>query len=163
MLSWQTRRVSENLLRPSEEMLGAATRVLETQRGRLREWGILGELRLVGGSSMPGLQTYGDVDLLVRVPAADFADACDRLRSLYTPRRIDLWSDEMALFSVDASHAVELAAVRLGSAQDRHFVTAWDRLAESPELRDRYNALKLDAGSDYEARKAAFFTEIAGP
>lgn len=145
----------------SEEVLPRALAVLGAERQRLERAGVRGELRLVGGSSMPGLLTHGDVDLLLRVEPGSFPAATVRLRRLHPPRREDLWTDQMSLFLVDPAVPVELAVVPVGSAQDTHFVSAWDRLAETPELRERYNALKDLPAEDYEARKATFFAEVA--
>ncbi|WP_180357592.1 GrpB family protein [Streptomyces sp. NP160] len=145
----------------SEDVLPRALAALAGERLRLERSGVTGELRLVGGSSMPGLLTHGDVDLLLRVEPDAFQAVTDQLRRLHPPRREDLWTDQMSLFLVDTAVPVELAAVPVGSAQDAHFVGAWDRLAASAELRERYNALKVPADEDYEVRKAAFFADVA--
>ncbi|MFC8681238.1 GrpB family protein [Microbacterium ureisolvens] len=147
--------------RPSEDLLEAAHSVLRSERRRLHELGVAGELRLVGGASLPGLLTHGDIDLLLRVSAADFTSVVQRLGETFAARREDLWTPEMALFLIDPAIPVELAVVPEGSAQDAHFVRAWDRLAASAALRERYNRLKTTGGSDYNGRKAAFFEEIA--
>ena len=46
-----------------------ARAVFEVHRDRLREHGVPGELELTGGSSVAGLLTKGDIDLLRRVYA----------------------------------------------------------------------------------------------
>jgi GrpB-like predicted nucleotidyltransferase (UPF0157 family) len=148
-------------LRRSDEVIDAAREVLASERRRMAQFHLAGELRLVGGSSLPGLLTHGDIDLLFRVAARDFDAVVTALREVFTPRREDLWSAEMALFLVDPLVPVELAVVSLGSTQDAHFVTAWARLTESAELRERYNRLKTDSAQDYDERKAHFFSEIA--
>ena len=148
-------------LRASEELLDQARAALDAERHVLHDIGVEGELRLVGGTSLPGLLTYGDIDLLLRVPRHDFRAVAVRLGRIHAPRRADIWTADMALFLVDEAVPVELAMVVAGSPQDRHFIYAWDRLAHSPELRHRYNQLKLHPGDDYDARKAAFFVELA--
>ena len=135
--------------------------MLAEERWRLELAGVTGELRLVGGSSLPGLLTHGDVDLLLRVEPGEFARVTERLSGIYETRREELWTDQMALFLVEPDVPVELAVVPVGSAQDAHFVVAWERLSESAQLRAQYNALKALPPERCEAAKADFFSEVA--
>jgi len=145
----------------SAGLVRRARLICRQERVRLDGLGIGGELRLVGGSSMPGLLTYGDVDLLLRVPPPQFGDVTQRLAAAYQPRLHSAWSDSMSLFLVDASVPVELAVTPLGSAQDRHFVRAWELLAARSDLRERYNRLKLESPpAEYATRKGRFFSEL---
>jgi hypothetical protein len=110
---------------------------------------------------MPGLLTYGDVDLLLRVPPAQFREVSTRLRTVYEPRLHNTWSDSLSLFLVDATIPVELAVTPLGSRQDQHFLRAWDLLGRRSDLRQRYNQLKLECGeAEYAALKGRFFQDL---
>lgn len=140
-----------------------ALRVQQSERAVLDAVEVAGNLRLVGGASLPGLFTYGDIDLLLSVASVGFTSTIEIIGRVHTPRRVDLWSEQMALFVVDDDIPVELAVVPTGSSQEAHFLRAWDLLARSEWLRACYNRLKIDAGEDYETRKAEFFERLNLP
>lgn len=119
----------------------------------------------IGATSVPGAWSKGDVDLLVRVPAARFADAVAALRSLYDEHQLANWNAGFASFAA-RGEAVGVQLVVAGSADDVAFRRFRDRLAAEPELLAAYNALKRDhegAGEDeYRAAKAAFVRRVVG-
>lgn len=150
--------------RPATELHGAASRILEAERARLRPLIPKAELRLSGGSSLAGALTRGDVDLHLRVPVANYPRALDVLRGLYAVRRPEIWSDTLATFEVEATLPTGLAATPIGSEHDRRFTRSWQLHANEPRLLDAYNSLKRrhakgDAAT-YEAAKSAFFSDL---
>lgn len=60
------------VLHRAEDLREQALSILHTQRRRLQSLGVEGELVLVGGSSVAGALTKGDVDLHLRVPTPAF-------------------------------------------------------------------------------------------
>ena len=144
------------LLRPAEEFRDRALAILAVERERLAG---LGELVLVGGSSVPGALTRGDVDLHLRVPPADFAAVVERLRSLYAVVHPEIWGPTLATFDVPAELPAGLAATPAGSEHDVRFTRTWQLLAADPALLAEYNATKQTA-TDYEPAKSAFFDRL---
>jgi len=120
------------------------------------------EVRHIGGTSLPGLLTTGDVDILVRVEEREFVDAREALTELYEPLHADRWTGEAAFFEVPESiPQVEFALTVIGSLIDVHHGEAWRQIAADPDLVYRYNAVKRahERGSidEYLAAKRAFF------
>jgi GrpB-like predicted nucleotidyltransferase (UPF0157 family) len=120
------------------------------------------EVRHTGGTSVPGVLTTGDVDLQVRTDRESFVAARDALCELYEPLYPEVWHSEGAFFVAAGSRPpVEVALTAMGSLDDFHHGEAWQRIAEDPELIERYNELKRahEGGSvaDYQAAKREFF------
>jgi GrpB-like predicted nucleotidyltransferase (UPF0157 family) len=122
------------------------------------------DVQHVGSTAVPGSLTRGDLDIQVRVPAADFDAAEAVLASHY--QRNDR-SDRATSF---ASFTDEKAAPPLGvqltaidGPQDR-FHRFRDVLRAHPQLREAYDALKLGwegrPRAGYRAEQAAFFAEL---
>ena len=120
------------------------------------------EIRHTGGTSAPGLLSSGDVDVHVRTSESTFEQARDVLSELYEPNHLDAWHPEGAFFVAPGTKPpVEVALTVIGSLDDLHHGEAWLRIAESPDLIQRYNAMKLAHGGgpedEYQAAKRAFF------
>jgi hypothetical protein len=119
------------------------------------------ELLLVGGSSVPGALTVGDIDLHCRV-RGDFERALTLLHERYVVRHPELWQPTLATFLVPDSLRVELAATPAGSEHDDRFTRSWQRIRENADVLAEYNQLKRDfyGTSEYPQRKADFFTRL---
>ena len=151
-------------MRRAAELGGRPRAVLAAERDRLRDRGVPGELLLVGGSSLPGALTRGDVDLHLLVGPADFARTVRRLRRWYAVVHPEIWGPTLATFAVPAELPTGLAVTPAGSEHDLRFTRSWQLLAADPGLLAAYNAVKAGYdGSDeraYEQRKSAFFDEL---
>jgi uncharacterized protein len=143
----------------SDDLRPAARRILAGVRDRLAPLLPPHELVLSGGLSVPGALTKGDVDLHLRVAAADFPATVDVLRSLYAVVRPDIWQDTLATFEVEADLPTGIAVTPIGSEHDVRFRRGWERIRADPGLLAEYNALKT-GGGDYEERKSAFFSRL---
>ena len=145
-------------------MYDEAVAVVAAETAALRARGVPGELVWTGGSSIPGALTRGDVDLHLRVPPDLFVTAVDLIRRDHAVVHPEIWCDTLATFAVDAPIAAELAVTPIGSEHDLRFTRSWQRLRTEPDLLAEYNELKLAGetleGSEYETRKAAFFTRL---
>ena len=155
-------------LRPGSDFLARARTILADERARLAT--VLGgnapDLVLLGGSSLPGTLTQGDVDLHLRVPAADFARTVAVLRGIHRVVHPEIWQDTLATFAVEAALPTGVAVTPVDSQHDVRFRRSWQRLAAEPALVTAYNAMKLAAREDpveYERRKSAFFDRLTGP
>lgn len=119
-----------------------------------------------GATSVPAALTRGDLDIHVRVSAAEFSGARDALARVYACYRTAMWTPDFAAFvDPEASIPTGVALTAQGGEHDHRFVLAWERLRREPQLVEEYNALKLryersrDVGS-YEAAKSCFFTAL---
>jgi GrpB-like predicted nucleotidyltransferase (UPF0157 family) len=151
------------LLRRSEELLPLAREVLRSERDRLAAVHLAGEVVLVGGVSVPGALTLGDVDLHLRVPAsASFAAVVAQLRDLHPVLSPEAWAPTLAVFAVPAPVPAGLAVTPVGSEHDLRFTRCWQLLAADPALLEQYNALKLSSArrATYAAEKSAFFDRL---
>jgi GrpB-like predicted nucleotidyltransferase (UPF0157 family) len=111
------------------------------------------EVEHVGSTAVLGALTKGDLDLLVRVEADDFAAAVAGLLGLYAIDQPENWTPTFASFTdpqaADPPVGVQLAVA--GSADDALFGPFRDAVAGDPALLAEYNALKLENdGEDYE-------------
>ncbi len=152
-------------LRASDDLLPEAERILAEQRDALRAAGVPGDLELVGGSSVPGALTRGDVDLHLRVSPADFAAAVDALRRTHAVVHPEIWGPTLAAFeAVGSALPTGIAVTPAGSEHDLRFTRTWQLLRADPALVQEYNAAKLaddgPAGEGYEERKSAFFDRV---
>lgn len=153
---------SERLLYPSEEFFAVADKVLEAERRLLGQHGIPGVLMLVGGTSVEGALTKGDVDLHLRVPALEYDDAVAALRTLHQVVHPGIWSVSLATFDIAADVEAGLAVTPEGSEHDLRFTRTWDILRKRPDLIQEYNRIKrIYAGNaEYEEQKSEFFDRV---
>ncbi|SFI20295.1 GrpB domain, predicted nucleotidyltransferase, UPF0157 family [Microbacterium saccharophilum] len=135
--------------------------IAATVRERLAAHAVPGELTLTGGSSLPGLLTKGDIDLHLRVRAGQFESAVERLRAVAGAVHPEIWTRTFATFERTDEPAVGIAVTVLGCEHDLRFTRGWARLAEDPDARDEYNALKR--AEEYEDAKSQFFDRISRP
>lgn len=146
---------------PSERFARVASAAYEEHARRIRERLPGADISHVGGTSVPGVLTSGDVDLHVRVDEADFIAARDLLSELYEPLYRDHWQESAYFFVLDSDPRVEIALTEIGNIDDLHHGEAWRRIAQDSELIEKYNALKRDCNgrpvAEYEAAKRAFF------
>jgi GrpB-like predicted nucleotidyltransferase (UPF0157 family) len=121
----------------------------------------------IGATAVPGCLTKGDLDIVVRVPEAQFETAKATLTGRYAR---NLGSCQTRFFAAFADEAAEpplgVQLVVIGSEFD-DFTAFRDRLLADPALVARYNALKRTFdGQDmevYRAAKSAFIAEaLAG-
>jgi GrpB-like predicted nucleotidyltransferase (UPF0157 family) len=150
-------------LRRSEDLLLVAREVLARERQRLNALRVPGELVLVGGTSVPGALTVGDVDLHLRVPSTTaFAAVVELLRGAHPVLSPEAWAPTLAVFAVPATVPAGLAVTPVGSEHDLRFTRCWRLLAADPALLKQYNDLKLSAVGKltYSAEKSAFFDHL---
>lgn len=142
--------------------------VLARESRRLAELGVPGELVLVGGCSVPGALTRGDVDLHLRVPPHAVRGVVVRLREVYPVVHPEIWCATLATFDVPPDAPSDphtgLAVTPHGSPHDLRFTRSWALLAADPALLAEYNAAKLagdgPGGPSYDDRKSAVFDRL---
>lgn len=140
-----------------------AREIVSSERDRLTAVHVPGEIVLVGGTSVPGALTVGDVDLHLRVPAsAAFTAVVTQLRNLHPVLSPEAWAPTLAVFAVAGPVPAGLAVTPVGSEHDLRFTRCWQLLAADPALLAQYNAVKRSAvrTSAYSAEKSAFFDHL---
>lgn len=146
---------------PAESLLPVARRTLVQVQSQLNDLAVRGELEHVGGSSVPGALTRGDIDLHLRVAPAAFEAITRELKQAFAIVHPEIWSLTLATFEVYTKPPVGLAVTPAGSEHDLRFTRSWRLLAADPELVAEYNEMKRCApDADYEARKSAFFDMV---
>jgi GrpB-like predicted nucleotidyltransferase (UPF0157 family) len=153
--------------KPSEAFAAAANDAFERHRAKIAGAIPDADIHHVGGTSLPGALTKGDLDVQVRVIPERFADAVSRLAELYAKSRTYAWDDGFAAFEAPADGLADptaISVVATGSAYDWCGAALWELLAADPALLRRYNALKTrhHGGSweAYEEEKNVFFREL---
>lgn len=121
------------------------------------------DIRHVGATSVPGCLTKGDLDIVVRVTAADFAAADKALAACFGRNPGSARTDTFSAFE-DAGQVPHLGVqlVVVGSPFDVFHLLA-EALRSDGELLARYNALKSRFDGrpmiEYRAAKDAFIAE----
>ena len=122
------------------------------------------DIRHVGATAVPGCFTKGDLDIVVRVTATDFEATDTALALRYARNDGSVRSTAFSAFE-DASNrphlGIQLTAIDSPFDFFHLFVEA---LRQSPQLVDKYNALKRSHdGCDmsvYRAAKGAFVEKV---
>ena len=121
------------------------------------------DIRHVGATSIPGCLTKGDLDIVVRVSAGDFAAAEANLAGRFSRNAGSIRTGEFSSFEApDHDPPVGIQLTATGCALDMFHQFA-DALRADPDRLRQYNDLKrafhgrpMDA---YRAAKAAFVDE----
>ncbi|MGI6855089.1 GrpB family protein [Mesorhizobium sp. 1B3] len=118
----------------------------------------------VGATSIPGCLTKGDLDIVVRVDASEFAAAETYLASRFSRNESSARSHEFAAFEdPDRAPPLGVQLTAKGGSFDI-FHTFAEALRANAVLLRRYNALKLafqnKPMAQYRAAKGAFINEV---
>ncbi len=153
-------------VRPSAEMAEATRAAFDHHREQVLRLLPDAEVEHVGATSVPGALTKGDLDVLVRVPASEFARAVAVLGNAYAVHQSHNWTPTLASFNDPASSTapVGIQLVVAASASDALFGPFRDALIADAALLAEYNALKLRLdGESYErytTAKGAFVEDV---
>ncbi|MGE0629230.1 MAG: GrpB family protein [Hyphomicrobiaceae bacterium] len=122
------------------------------------------DIRHIGATAVPGCLTKGDLDVVVRVPAADFDAADALLASRFARNEGSVRTDAFSAFEDAGCHphlGIQLVAVDGPLDEFHRFVEA---LLKSSALVDEYNTLKRRyVGVEmetYRAAKGAFVEKV---
>lgn len=122
------------------------------------------DIRHIGATAVPGCLTKGDLDIVVRVEAADFAGADATLATLFARNTGSTQSDTFSSFE-SASTAPPLGVqLTVVGAPNDFFHTFAEALKRDPGLLARYNALKRRFDGypmqEYRIAKSAFIASV---
>src|SRR4051794_40339207 len=99
----------------SDLIANQATAAYDEHARRIRERLPNVEVRHVGGSSVRGLLTSGDVDLQVRVTEDEYEAACEVLCEMYEPMYRDRWRESAYFYAPSSDPRVEIALTVIGN------------------------------------------------
>ncbi len=122
------------------------------------------DIQHIGGTAVPNLLTKGDLDINVRVSAADFSKTVEILKGLYEINQPENWSNSYASFKDNNSYIlpVGIQVSVIDSTQD-FFLKHRDALLNNPVLVDKFNQVKkaFEAKDmdDYRTAKRKFLEE----
>lgn len=113
----------------------------------------------VGSTAVPGVLGKQDLDFLVRVPAADFHSARERLDQHFERNAGQLSNDQYQAYHIPSTLDVAIQLTIEGGPYDT-FSDFLSCLATNPEIRAAYNTLKLAYNgkpmNEYRAAKSQF-------
>jgi GrpB-like predicted nucleotidyltransferase (UPF0157 family) len=111
------------------------------------------EIEHIGATAIPGALTKGDLDIMVRVPAAEFPHAIAQLKTSFSIKQPENWNDSFASFGEDTAYPLPLGVQLVArDSESDFFIFVRDYLIQNPDALTAYNKLKLDhAGQGAEA------------
>ena len=123
------------------------------------------EFHHIGATAIPGSLTKGDVDVLLRVEAAEFTSAAGRLRQRFTVNQPENWTDAFASFADDHSFPFPLGVQLVVKASESDFfLFLVDYFTSDAEHVAEYNRIKLESAplgvAEYRKAKERFLTPI---
>ncbi len=143
---------------PSEEFAETAHQLFDEQRSFLQAQFPFADIQHIGGTSVPGLLTKGDLDINFRIGEDQFYTVVEKLKNIYEINQPENWSSSYASFK-DDSKSLGIQVTVIGSDKD-FFVSHRDALRQDPklvillnELKSAYEGKSMD---EYRAAKGAF-------
>ena len=122
------------------------------------------DIQHVGGTSVPGCLTKGDLDIQVRVPPSAFAEAERVLAQHYSRNEGSIRTGDFASFKDDAASPPLGIQLTASGGRFDMFCKLRDVLRARPNLLEQFNALKRRhegrSMESYRAAKAAFIEAI---
>lgn len=148
---------------PSEYQQRAEQDFIEI-RGRLSKAVPYAEIEHIGSSAIKGAVSKGDLDILVRIEGAQFAEAQAAIETLgFTVKQGTLRTDSLCMLEGPQGIAVQL--IERGSKFEM-FARFRDLMNAAPDLVEKYNALKMSSTGlseeEYRARKSKFIEALLG-
>lgn len=131
--------------------------------GAIRDAVPWADVHEVGSTAIAGVIGKGDVDVLVRVPAARFDEARAALDSTFERNADQLSNAIYQGYLVPSALDVAIQLTVTGGPYD-DFLPFMDALANDPTLVRRYNELKREwhgrPMDDYRTAKSAFIRDV---
>lgn len=121
------------------------------------------QIEHIGGSSIQGAKTKGDLDISVQTSEINFASDCEKMKQIAHIHHPELWAKDFAIFNMcDQSVKIDIMLVVKGSDYDT-FTKTRDILISNPTLLAEYNLIKdklTPRTPEYHQAKKAFFSRI---
>jgi GrpB-like predicted nucleotidyltransferase (UPF0157 family) len=145
-------------LKLSQAFADEANALYEKHRLLLQKLFPTADIQHIGGTSVPGLLTKGDLDINVRIDQDQFHTVAEKLKNMYEINQPENWSDVYASFKNDSLN-LGIQVTVVGSDKD-FFVFHRDALQRDPKLVTLLNELKAayegKSMEEYRGAKGAF-------
>lgn len=143
----------------TEDIAEKISTLFETEKAKLSEFFPDADIQHIGGTSVSGTISKGDLDINVRVKQVEFEATIEKLKTIYEINQLDNWTAGFASFKDDTRDlGVQLTVIE---SPDDYFVAQRNYLRERPEkvtelnqLKERFNGKSMD---EYRKEKGAFF------
>jgi GrpB-like predicted nucleotidyltransferase (UPF0157 family) len=103
------------------------------------------EVHHIGATAMPFGHTKGDVDVNIRVEAAEFPAVVASLTERFDVAQRENWSPTFASFSTDEYALPFGIQVTVEGSDDDFLLALHERIKADPRLVQQYDEVKLDA------------------
>ena len=130
----------------SDELMPIATGVFAQVCNRIATLLPGTEVHHVGATAISGALTKGDLDVVVRVEAGDFAATIEKLRTAFLVKQPENWDPYFASFGTDTEYPLPVGVqlVIIDSEAD-FFLFVRDYLASHPDALAAYNRAKRES------------------
>ena len=146
----------------TEEVSEKIDRLFESEKAKLSELFPHADIQHIGGTSVPGTISKGDLDINVRVGQAEFDATIEKLKTLYEINQPSNWTAGFASFK-DDSRDLGVQVTVIGSLDDcfvsqRDYLRAHpEKVAELNQLKEKFEGKNME---DYRKEKGLFFEKL---
>lgn len=146
----------------SHELFSLISNLFDEQKRLISDLSPCATITHIGGSSIPGALTIGDLDIYVQLSKKDFNDTVNKLKNHYHVNHAEMWTDEFALFHWKDHPKIPMSIVVVvkDSKFDEHLLQT-NLLRNNPDLLLEYNNLKRKFEgkpiAEYKKAKREFF------
>lgn len=138
-----------------EEIWEKSKKVFETEKALLKSIFPEADIQHVGGTSIPGSVTKGDIDIQIRIESNKFQEVVFIMKNKFLPINSNIWNDEFAIFAKRTMNKgkiedVDYMITVINSPYD-DFYKVRDFLKLHPDLLNEYNEIKkTHEGKSYD-------------
>lgn len=147
----------------TEEVSEKVSALFDAEKTKLSELFPHADIQHIGGTSVPGTISKGDLDINVRVATDDFNSTTEKLKTIYEINQPNNWTVGFSSFK-DDSRDLGVQVTVIGSPDDcfvaqRDYLRAHpEKIAELNQLKERFEGKSMD---EYRKEKGAFFEGLA--
>lgn len=152
---------------PSEIFRYVVDKVFNQQKQKILEYLPFVQIEHIGGTSICGMITKGDLDINIRVYDKDFNKSVEVLKKIYEINQPTNWTRTYASFkdenNLEIDFGVQLTVI---GSRDDYFVKQRDLLIKNPDLVKELNQIKTYCElenlsmDEYRRIKGKFFEKI---
>lgn len=138
----------------SEEIFDEANAIFEEQKKELEVLFPNADIQHVGSCAVPNALSKFDIDIQIRVDAADFDDVVEIMSGGYDKKHPELWAEQFAIFRGVSENPIDYLVTVIDSKYD-DFYKLRDYFIAHPDILQKYNELK----KQYEGKSYSLYRE----